>query len=165
MRCAADTGALLSLACSAYFHSFLEEHTLITTKEVHDELVTFSAYNDFLGQQAQKILKCVQEKKIIKEEASVFLRLKISPAELSIFSLGKEKKYFILTDDIHAARVAQQQLHLSSRPSFFLLLLLYKKKKVTKQELLLDMETIAQQRNWMNGVLYRYVKDIIESLK
>ncbi len=31
--------------------------------------------------------------------------------------------------------------------------------------MLVDMETIAKQRNWMTGVLYAYVKEIIESEK
>ncbi len=165
MKCAVDTGALLSLACSTHFSFLFEEHTFHTTKEVYEELLEFAQYNDFLGQQAEKVLKLVHEKKIIKEQPEEMLSLKISAAELSIFSLGKEKKYTILTDDMHAARVAEQQLYLSSRPSFYLLLNLYKKKKITKQEMLLDIETIAKQRNWMAGVLYLYVKEIIESLK
>jgi uncharacterized membrane protein len=165
MKCAVDTGALLSLACSAHFSFILEEHDLITTEEVHDELLEFAAYNDFLGKQAQKILKYVDEKKITKEKPTVFLSLKIAAAELSVFSLGKEKKYIILTDDLHAARVAEQQLRVFSRPSFFLFLHLYKSKKITRQELLVDMETVVQQRKWMSGVLYKYVKEVLESLK
>jgi len=165
MRYVVDTGALLSLACSSYFSFLFEEYEITTTKEVYQELLEFAQYNDFLGQQAQKILKIIREKRLITEQSKEMLSLKINAAELSIFSLGKEKKYMIITDDMHAARVAEQELHLSSRPSFYLFLLLYKKKRITKQQLMEDLETITKQRNWMTGVLYTYVKDIIESQK
>ncbi len=165
MKFAADTGALLSLSCSSHLPIILGHNSLASTKAVSDELKQFATYSDFLGKHAQQVLKEIQRKTIIIEEPKVLLSLKISTAELSVFSLGKEKKYCILTDDLHAARVALQQLALPSKPCFYALLLLYKDKKMTKQQLLLTLDALISQRNWMNGALYSYAKKIIEEIK
>ncbi len=165
MKYAVDTGALLSLASSDYFSSIVTEYSLVTTEAVQKELAQFAEYGDFLGRCAQKVDKEIKNESIKKEESKSLLALKLGSAEVSIFSLGKEKKYTILTDDMHAARVAQQELQIYSKPSFSLLLQLYKKKKITKQQLLIDFDKITRQRNWMTGVLYEYVKSTIEKLE
>lgn len=165
MKFAVDTGALLSLSCSSHLPLILKHNSLISTKTVSEELKHFAVYSDFLGKHAQELLKEFQRRTIILEEPTEILPLKINAAELSIFSLGKEKKYTILTDDLHAARVAAQQLFLSSKPSFYVLLLLHKQQKITRQQLILALETIISQRNWVTGALYEHAKKLIEEFK
>lgn len=165
MKFAADRGALLSLSCSSHLSIILKYNFLISTTAVAEELKQFAVYSDFLGQHGQQLLKDIQKKTITIEEPTLLLSLKISPAELSIFSLGKEKKYCILTDDLHAARVALQQLSLTSKPSLYVLLLLYKQQKITKQQLILAVETIISQLDWMTGALYGYAKKLIEEIR
>ncbi len=101
MKLAADTGALLSLASSDVFELIEKNDTIITTTEVISELHQFALYDDFLGKKAKQVQKAIQT-----EKPQQLLSLNIEPAELSVFSIGKEKDYFILTDDAHAARVA-----------------------------------------------------------
>jgi predicted nucleic acid-binding protein len=164
MKFAVDTGAFLSLASSLHFSCVLKEHVLITTKEVKVELLDFVKYQDFLGKKGSRVLEEIHTGKIIIEKARNMLCLKIDTPELSVFSLGKEKKYVIVTDDVHAARVAFQEITLQTKPSFFVLLQLYKKRKITKQELQHDLEMIVKKRNWMTGALYEYAKKLIEEI-
>lgn len=157
-----DTAALLSLAQSIYFENVLKENRLFTTKEVIEEIQNIAQYEDILGKAAQRVLK---KKQFIQIKApKKQLSLKMELAELSIFSLGKEQKYFIITDDVHAARIAKEKENLKSAPSFYLLILLYRDKKISKENLKKDIQNIMYKRNWFSGVLYEYAQDLIRNL-
>lgn len=163
MKYVTDTGALISLACSRSFFIVLKNDTLIITKEVINEIDDFAQYYDYLGEKAHIIQRNTHQFKV--ETPKTLLNLKISMTELSVFSLGKEKMYTILTDDIHAARIAKQELRISSKPSFFALLKLYQRKKISKEQLTQDMQLILKERNWLQGVLYEYAVRIIQEMK
>ncbi len=162
MKYAIDTGAFLSLAQSSYFDEILKENKLCTTKEVLEEIEDIAQYEDQLGKAAQKILKKKQHIEV--KRVKKYLHLKIEAAELSIFSLAKEQKYSIITDDIHAARIAKEKENLKSSPSFSLLLIMYKGKRISKEELQKDLENILYNRNWSSGVLHEYAKELIRNL-
>jgi len=157
-----DTGALLSLPQSVYFEELIKQKKLFTTKEVMEEIHNIAQYDDILGIAAKKIIKKKQLLEIGFPKK--LLQIKIEPAELSVFSLGKEKGYFIITDDMHAARIAKEKENIKSAPSFYLLLLLYKQKKISKENLKEDIQKIVYNRNWSSGVLYEYAKEIIRGL-
>ena len=160
MKYACDTGAVISLASSKFSDLIFKEYTIILTPTVIQELHDFDRYSDFLGQMAGNILK--RNFKIEHAEKKVDLRL--SSADGEVFSLALEKKYLALTDDVHAARVAQEKLNLKSYHSFYLLLQLYKKKKITKDELKEEINTILRKRNWLKGALGKYALEITETL-
>lgn len=162
MKYVLDTGALLSLGQSTYFELLLKEYTFFTTEEVLKEIIDIAQYNDTLGKSGQIILK--NKKFIHIANPQKMLSIPIDNAELSVFSLGKEKNYSILTDDIHAARVAKEKESLESKPSFILLFLLSKKKKITKEELQKDVEQILFLRNWSSGVLHEYAKKLLKEM-
>lgn len=160
MKFAADTGALLSLACSAYFELIMKEYALITTPAVIKELGEFAQYNDFLGKKAEMILRAdipVQQPKIPEN-------IDVSAAEREVFALARELKIIPLTDDMQAARSVYERMKVRSRPSFYLLLLLYKKKKLTKEEVISDMNSVLRYRNWLSGALWEYALRLIREM-
>lgn len=163
MKYVTDTGALISLACSTSFPVVLKMDSLIITNEVITEINDMAQYYDYLGTKARLIQK--NNKQITIEKPKTILSLKIDHAELSVFSLGKEKNYTILTDDIHAARIARQELKIFSKPSFFAFLKLYQRKKISKKQLIEDMHLILKERNWMQGVLYEYAIQLMKEIK
>jgi hypothetical protein len=158
MKFAADTGALLSLACSDVFELIVKHHTFAATDEVIKELKQFALYEDFLGRKAKEVENIIEIEKPLQ-----LLSLNIEAAELSIFSLGKENKYIILTDDTHAARIAQEKIKLQTKPSFFVFILMYNQGIISKEQLIHNINLVAKQRKWMTGSLYEYVQKLIET--
>ncbi|MBI4017233.1 MAG: hypothetical protein HY363_06095 [Candidatus Aenigmarchaeota archaeon] len=160
MRLVADTGAILSLACSGYFNLILDSNEIIITKSVANELQEFAKYNDILGLKAKEILV----KKLTVKNPNKSMLINLEQTESEVFALAKEEKCLALTDDAHAARVVYEKLKFDTKPSFYLLLLLYKKKKISKDDLIKDVQLIIDNRNWLGGALWEYAISIIEHL-
>lgn len=161
MRLVADTGALLSLACSRHSRMVFDEHTFIITDSVLKELESFAHYDDLLGMKAKELLK----RKFRVRKPRTCIALGLALAETEVFMLAKEEKLPALTDDVHAARVAYERLRLRTRPSFSLLFLLYKNGNIKKEDLLIDMQAILRTRNWLGGALWKYVLHLMEQLE
>ena len=160
MKFAADTGALLSLACSRFWKILAQEHTFILTPAVVEELRQFAQYDDFLGIKAQELL---QLKWKIFAPAHV-LALNLETAEREVFSIAKEQGLAVLTDDLQAIRVGYEKAKITAKPSFYLLLILYQKKKISKEELVEDIKILLNRRNWLSGALGTYALKLIEEL-
>ena len=160
MKLVADTGAILSLACSRYFNIILDYNEVMITKSVANELQEFAKYNDILGIKAKEILS----KKLTVKDPKQTLTINLEQAEGEVFALAKEEKCLALTDDAHAARVAYEKLKFDTKPSFYLLLLLYKKRMISKDDLIKDVKLILANRNWLSGALWEYAISIIERL-
>ena len=160
MKFAVDTGAALSLALSTHFRKIINLHELIITETIENELAQFVEYNDDLGLKAQEILKI----KLFKKQPKNLLPLLLEKGEIEVFSLAWEEKILALTDDIHAARVVREKYSVEVRPSFYVFLLLYKNKKITKEELIIDINSILIRRNWLTGVLWGYAQNLIKNL-
>ncbi|MFH1072997.1 MAG: hypothetical protein V1743_06225 [Nanoarchaeota archaeon] len=160
MKAIADTGAILSLSCSCFADVLFKEHDIHITKGVAAELQEFAQYDDFLGKKAQEALS----RKLPLLQARQLLDLQIERAEQEVISIAKEEKCLCLTDDIRAARLAFEMYHVKTRPSFYLLLFLYKKKAITKKELIDDIRSILNHRNWLSGALWEYAVRLIEKL-
>lgn len=161
MKYVVDTGALLSLSCSIYFKLLLQEYTFSITPEVQFELEQFSQYDDFLGQKAQEIIKL----KLEKITPVTVLSLPLEKAECEVFFVAKEKRSIAITDDVHAARVLFEKTKIKAKPSFYLLLLLYQKKKISKENLIIDIKSVLNYRNWLGGTLEEYASRLIEGLE
>ncbi len=161
MKLAADTSALLSLACSKHLHVILQQHELIITLSVQEELQQFARYDDLLGRKAKDLLK----RNLPIHNPKNALELGLEQAESDVFSVAHEKHMLALTDDIHAARRAAEKLGLQTCPSFYLLLLIYKENKIKRDELIADIKTILEQRNWLEGALLEYALQLIKELK
>ena len=161
MRLAADTGALLSLACSRHSRMVFDEHTFLITDSVLQELESFAHYNDFLGMKAKELSK----RKFRVKKPRTRIALGLALAETEVFMLAKEEKLLALTDDVHAARVAYERLRLRTRLSFYLLFLLYKKGRIKKEDLTIDLQSILRYRNWLGGALWEYVLHLMEQLE
>ena len=162
MKYSIDTGALLSLACTSCYQTILVEDKLITTEEVKEELKAFAQYADFLGKKAKNILADIEAKRIYREKPKNILLLPLASAETSVFSLGKEKQYTIITDDIHAVRVLFEKEKVTAKPSFILLGKLYQEKRITKEQLVQEINSILTERGWLEGALYEYAKTLME---
>ena len=160
MKFAVDTGAALSLASSAHFQKIVNLYDLIITEAIEAELIQFAAYNDDLGLKAQEILKM----KLSKKQPHHLLPLFLEKGEIEVFSLAWEEKMPALTDDVRAARVVREKYSVEVRPSFYILLLLYKNKKISKEELIIDMNSILIRRNWLTGALWGYAQNLIKNL-
>ncbi|MBI2109967.1 hypothetical protein HYT58_02220 [Candidatus Woesearchaeota archaeon] len=160
MKLVVDTGALLSLACSTNFELIIKSYNLIITNSVLNELKEFTRYEDFLGLKAKNLIK----RKIKVKNPSKIINLNLEKAESEIFSLAKEEKCIALTDDIHAARIAEEKLKINIKPSFYLLLLLYKNNKIKKEDIIKDIESILEFRGWLDGALWEYALNLIKNL-
>ncbi len=82
MKFIVDTSAALSLSCSLHFRTILNEHTLLITNGVEQELKQFAEYSDELGLKAKEFLQL----KLPKEMPKFFLSLKLEKAEIEVFS-------------------------------------------------------------------------------
>ncbi len=153
-----DTSAALSLSFSHYFKAIFEEYQLIITPAVESELGQFANYSDELGLHARGLLKLKLQKKMPKS----LLALKLDQGEVEVFSLAMEQNCFALTDDAHAARVGKEKYpHLRIKPSFYLLMLYYQQQKMMKEQMIADLNGILVNRNWLNGALWDYVKELV----
>jgi len=160
MRLVADTGAILSLACSQYFNVILDNNKVIITKSVVNELQEFAKYNDILGIKAKEILG----KKLTLKNPNKSILINLEQTESEVFALAMEEKCLAFTDDAHAARIVYEKLKFDTKPSFYLLLLLYKKRKISKENLIKGVQLILANRNWLSGALWEYAISIIEHL-
>jgi len=160
MKFVADTGALLSIACSQYCDLLLKENHITITSGVNKELKEFGKYADFLGKKARSIL----QKNVRVTHVKVITHFGLEDAEEEVFALAEQKGMIALTDDIHASRLASENMKIVVRPSFYLLGRLYKQKKIRKQELIHDIQSILIHRHWLRGALWDYAIALIQKL-
>lgn len=155
----ADTSALISLQIGDTLPVVLREFDIHTTESVVDELERTAAYEDIHGAAAEAVLDQKQNITVHTVDEPDFTSSRIDVGEATCLLLCRELNAdFLITDDLRALPELQNLTTAQVAISPIVLKALVKRDVLTNREALDRVESLAENRDWLQTPIYRRAK-------
>lgn len=147
MKFAIDTCSLIALQYSGYLSTIVETIDIIITKKIHSELKDIGIFTDSDAAAAREILRLLHKITIMEVSQR-------ATGEEELIEVALQKKCdFIVSDDIRA----MPKLKLTNISTLFsthLLYYLFRAGIISKEEGLIALEKMRNNRSWKENLIY-----------
>lgn len=147
MKFAIDTCSLIALQYSGYLSTIVETVDIIITKKIHSELEDIGIFTDSDAAAAREILRLLHKITIMEVSQR-------ATGEEELIEVALHKKCdFIVSDDIRA----MPKLKLTNISTLFsthLLYYLFRAGIISKEEGLIALEKMRNNRSWKENLIY-----------
>lgn len=147
MKFAIDTCSLIALQYSGYLSTIVETVDIIITKKIHSELEDIGIFTDSDAVAAREILRLLHKITIMEVSQR-------ATGEEELIEVALQKKCdFIVSDDIRA----MPKLKLTNISTLFsthLLYYLFRAGIISKEEGLIALEKMRNNRSWKENLIY-----------
>jgi rRNA-processing protein FCF1 len=147
MKFAIDTCSLIALQYSGYLSTIVETVDIIITKKIHSELEDIGIFTDSDAAAAREILRLLHKITIMEVSQR-------ATGEEELIEVALQKKCdFIVSDDIRA----MPKLKLTNISTLFsthLLYYLFRAGIISKEEGLIALEKMRNNRSWKENLIY-----------
>ena len=144
---AIDTCSLIALQYSDHLSTIIDTTDIVITKKIQSELKEIGTFSDNDAATSREILKLLNNIKIIEVPNR-------PTGEEELIEVALQKKCdFIVSDDIRAT----PKLKLANTPTLFsthLLYYLFRAKVISKEEGLIALEKMRNNRSWKDNLIY-----------
>jgi len=147
MKFAIDTCSLIALQYSGYLSTIVETVDIIITKKIHSELEDIGIFTDSDAAAAREILRLLHRITIMEVSQR-------ATGEEELIEVALQKKCdFIVSDDIRA--IPKLKLtNISTLFSTHLLYYLFRAGIISKEEGLIALEKMRNNRSWKENLIY-----------
>lgn len=160
-----DTSALISLATTDVFGTFLDEFEIHTTETVVQELEETATYDDQHGAAASAVLDSVDDDHIsVYAPANASIEsTRIDPGEASCLAIERElHPDFLLTDDLRALPELQTLSEAQVAISPIVLRALVKRGCLTNEAAQAQLDLLSRTRGWLGTPIFHRAQQLFE---
>ncbi|NGM71337.1 hypothetical protein G6M89_20435 [Natronolimnobius sp. AArcel1] len=159
-----DTSAFISLATADSVEMVLEEYDVQTTETILEELVETAEYDDVHGRAATAVLELKHEYTIHATSEPALETSRVDSGEASCVTLCRELSAdFLIIDDLRALPELQNLTDAQVAISPIMLNALVKRNRLTEREAKRRVETLAENRDWLESPIYRRAQDLFSA--
>lgn len=159
----ADTSALISLSVADSLSLVFEEFDVHTTESVVEELEDTAEYDDVHGNAAEAVLDQRQGFTAHAVREPDFTSSRVDSGEATCILLCRDLEAdFLITDDLRALPELQNLITAQVAISPIVLKALVKRDVLTNREALDRVESLAEDRDWLQSPIYRRAKNLFE---
>ena len=156
-----DTSAFVSLATAEIVPLVLEEFDVHTTETVLQELAETGEYDGVHGRAATAVLDAKPAYTVHDTAEPKLETSRIDRGEASCVTLCQELEAdFLLTDDLRALPELQNLTEARVAISPVMVNALVKRGCLTEEEAKNRVETVAENRDWLESPIYRRAQDL-----
>ncbi|RQH01475.1 hypothetical protein [Natrarchaeobius oligotrophus] len=157
----ADTSALISLATADSLSLVLEEFDIHTTESVIKEVEDTAGYDDVHGTAARNVLDRRRGFTVHTVQEPDFTSSRVDSGEATcILCCRKLEADFLISDDLRALPELQNLTTATVAISPIVLNALVKRDVLENEDAVDRVETLAENRDWLESPIYRRARDI-----
>lgn len=160
-----DTSALFSLAVGDVLDIAVDEFEVVTTETVRSELRETAGYDDRHGDAAGRALELTDDVDVIDaaDESERVATSRIDEGEATCVVAARETNAeFLITDDYRALPELRAAVDSRVALSPIVLRALVKRNALSENEAWTAFETISVGRDWLEGPIHRYARELFE---
>lgn len=160
----ADTSALISVAVADCLDLVLDEFDVHTTDQVWQELTETAEYDDKHGRAADAVLDQDDRLTVHTMDDTGPETSRIDAGEGSCAVLtAQQDADFLITDDFRALPELQQLVDARVAISPIVLKALVNRSVLDRDDALVRLEQLAEDRDWLGAPIYRHAKDLFDA--